>query len=212
MNDARRLVVLIAACVAGLLSACGPQRVRNPERPDQTIVVLLPDPDTGIVGKVVVSNALGTADLATARASTRVSAGRPPAPVTPLSEAEAQALFADVLSALPPPPRHFTLFFRFESEELTEESRAFVPEILQAAKDRPVPEIVVVGHTDTTGAPASNVELGLKRAQAVRKLLLDVGVDASLIEITSHGEGNLLVPTDNNTYEPRNRRVEITVR
>jgi hypothetical protein len=31
------------------------------------------------------------------------------------------------------------LFFRFESDELTDESRALVPEILQAVKNRPFP-------------------------------------------------------------------------
>ena len=38
------------------------------------------------------------------------------------------------LSALPPPPQHFTCYFRFESDELTDESRALVPEILQAVR------------------------------------------------------------------------------
>lgn len=32
------------------------------------------------------------------------------------------------------------------------------------------------------------------------------------LEITSHGEANPLVPTGDNVSEPRNRRVEVTVR
>jgi len=43
-------------------------------------------------------------------------------------------------------------------------------------------------------------------------MLIEVGLDASLIETTSHGEADLLVPTADNVAEPRNRRVEITVR
>ena len=84
--------------------------------------------------------------------------------------------------------------------------------MVQAVKGRVAPDVIVVGHTDTTGAPASNVALGLNRAHAVRKLLLDAGLDGSLIEVTSHGEVELLVRTADDTLEPRNRRVEVTVR
>jgi outer membrane protein OmpA-like peptidoglycan-associated protein len=74
------------------------------------------------------------------------------------------------------------------------------------------PEVTVIGHTDTTGSTASNYQLGLERAQSVRGLLLKAGLDASLVEAESHGEADLLRSTPDNTDEPRNRRVEITIR
>jgi len=117
-----------------------------------------------------------------------------------------------VLKTLPPRSHHFTLYFQFESDELTPESRALVPEVLQAVKEFPFPEVVVIGHTDTTGTAPSNVELGLRRATVVRRMLLDAGLEGSLIEVTSHGEADLLVQTPDETFEPRNRRVEISVR
>jgi outer membrane protein OmpA-like peptidoglycan-associated protein len=43
-------------------------------------------------------------------------------------------------------------------------------------------------------------------------MLREHGVDPSILDITSHGEGNPLVPTGDQVSEPRNRRVEITVR
>jgi peptidoglycan-associated lipoprotein len=95
---------------------------------------------------------------------------------------------------------------------LTAESRALIPDILGSVKQRPAPEVVVTGHTDTTGSPASNFELGLKRGTMVRTLLVDAGLDPSAIEVTSHGEAELLVRTPDNTYEARNRRVEITIK
>ncbi len=79
-------------------------------------------------------------------------------------------------------------------------------------KQRPLPEVVVTGHTDTTGSSVSNFELGLKRAATVRGLLVDAGLVSSAIEVASHGEAVLLVSTPDNTYEPRNRRVDITIR
>ena len=116
------------------------------------------------------------------------------------------------MPALPPAPRHFTLYFQFESDELTDESRVVVPEILKTVRERAVPDVAVVGHTDTTGTSRANFELGLKRATTVRNLLVKAGLDASSIEVTSHGEADLLIQTPDETPEPRNRRVEIAVR
>jgi len=212
MIETRRIAVPIAIVAAALVSSCGPKRIRAPERPGQTLVVLLPDVG-GTVGRANASNPFGTADLAEARDSTTVSsADQPPGRVTVLSEEEVQRLFGEALSALPPPPERFTLNFRFDSDELTDESRALVPEIVKAVRDRPVPDVLVIGHTDTTGAPASNFELGLKRAATVRNILVEAGLDPAFIELISHGEEELLVPTADDVAEPRNRRVEIAVR
>ena len=77
---------------------------------------------------------------------------------------------------------------------------------------RPVPDVVVVGHTDTMGTPTANYELGMKRAMTVRALLVEAGLDPALIEVSSLGEADLMVKTPDDTPEPRNRRVDITVR
>ena len=212
MNRRRPLAVLIAGLVAGSMWACGPRRIRPDARRAQDLVVLLPDPDDGAVGRAVVSNPAGSVDLAAARASTVVSENQAPAPVTIMTEVEAQRLFGDVLTALPPAAQHFILYFRFESEELTEESRALLPQILQAVRDHPFPDVAVIGHTDTTGTRGGNFELALRRANSIRGRLVDAGVTPSLIEVTSHGEADLLVKTADEVLEPRNRRVEITVR
>jgi outer membrane protein OmpA-like peptidoglycan-associated protein len=87
-----------------------------------------------------------------------------------------------------------------------------VPDILSLVRERSIPEVLVVGHTDTMGAPKANIELGLNRATMVRTLLVQAGLDPSTVEITSHGETDLLVKTSDEIPEPRNRRVEISVR
>ena len=211
MTHARPVAILSAIVVAGFVSACGPPRVRTPERPGQAQTVLLPDSESKIVGRATVSNASGSATLEAARESTVVSAGAPPAPITVLSESEVDRLFGDALNALPPAPQRFTLYFRFESDALTEESRALVPEILKAVRERAVPDLIIVGHTDTTGTAAANFELGRTRALMVRSILVEAGVNA-VMDITSHGESDLQVPTADGMLEPRNRRVEISVR
>jgi outer membrane protein OmpA-like peptidoglycan-associated protein len=189
------------------------QRVRTPQKPvDADLVMLLPDPERSTTGKAVASGNGASAELDAAREYTLVGVNQPPTRVKMMKESEVKRLYGELLASLPPPPRHFTLYFRFESDELTDESRALVPDVVKAMKDRPVPEVAVVGHTDTTGTAANNYELGLKRGNMVRGLLVAAGLDGTAVEVTSHGEAVLLVRTPDEIYEPRNRRVEITIR
>jgi len=206
-------VVFVAALAAALDVACaGKHAAPAPPESARTLVVLLPDSDTGVTGRAFVSNKAGSTDLNATRDSSTATPSAAPAAVTTMSEEEVQRVFGDTLSALPPAPIHFTLYFKFESDELTDESRALLPVILKTVKERSIPEVLVVGHTDTMGTPQKNIDLGLARANTVRGLLVQVGLDASLIEVRSHGESDLLVKTPDETAEGRNRRVEISVR
>jgi len=212
MSTARSSAFLVTIVVVLLAAGCSPKRIAQPTRPTPpTLIVLLPDPETRATGRVRVTNGFGFADLAAPRAATRVTADGPPG-VSIMSDADVKRLFGEALAALPPAPRHFTLQYRFESDELTEESTALVPEILRTVKLLSVPEVVIVGHTDTLGERKANLALGLKRAISVRDILVEVGLAPSTIEVTSHGEADLLVKTPDKAPEPRNRRVEITVR
>src|SRR5262245_8305605 len=205
-----RALVLVTVA-AGLQMACGTLRSQTPHRKGPTTVVLLPEMD-GTVGRAAVSNSSGTVELGTARASTRVIPGAAPEAVKEMSESDVMRLFSAALAAQPPAPAHFTLYFEFDSDELTEESRKLVSEVQQAVKTYPAPQIAVVGHTDTTGSATANIGLGQRRAEVARMRLIEAGLDPSSIVVTSHGEATLLVPTADNVSEPRNRRVEITVR
>ena len=193
------------------VAACGPKRIALPVRPGQSLTVLLPDSDTRSTGDARVSNPSGAVDLADERDAALATANRRPV-LGRVSEADVQRIFGDALSALPPPPQRFTVFFRFESDELTPESQALIPAILTAVKKHAVQDVVVIGHTDTMGTQPANFELGLKRAMTVRNLLVDAGLDGSTIDVTSVGELDLLVKTPDETPEPRNRRVDIAVR
>jgi len=201
--------VLLAAVT--FAAACGPKRIALPVRPGQSLTVLLPDADTRSAGDASVSNASGAVDLVNERDAALATANRRPVLGT-VSEADVQRIFGDALSALPPPPQRFTVFFRFESDELTPESQALIPAILTAVKKHAVQDVVVIGHTDTMGTQPANFELGLKRAMTVRNILVDAGLDGSTIDVTSVGELDLLVKTPDEKPEPRNRRVDIAVR
>ena len=208
----RRLAALIALSVLAAAPACGPRRLDTAGAGTST-VVLLAEAD-GTVGRAIVSSAAGAGmvELAGDRVATTVAGRRPPAPPAAVDAAVIQQQFGATLAGLPMAPEAFTLYFRLESDELTDESRALLPGVLQAVAGRPAPEVGVVGHTDTTGERRSNYALGLDRANRVRTLLIGAGVDASLIDVSSLGESDPRVPTADNVLEPRNRRVEISVR
>jgi outer membrane protein OmpA-like peptidoglycan-associated protein len=175
------------------------------------MILLLPDAD-GTTGGVAVSNPSGSVELDAPREYTFVRVNQPPSPPEIYSQEDVQRVFGEAIAALPPPPARFTVNFRFESDELTDESRALFPGILEEVRKRPASEVAVIGHTDTTGSAAGNFALGLKRAQMIQNLLVNEGLDASLIEVTSLGESDPLVRTADEVLEPRNRRVEISVR
>jgi outer membrane protein OmpA-like peptidoglycan-associated protein len=206
----------LAAAAILAAAGCGAKHVTpatpGAPPPAPALIALLPDPESGVTGKIRVSNEFGALQIATPRGSTLVKADAPPGAVTEMSEADVARLFGAALDALPPAPRHFTLYFEFESDTLTDESTQQIPEVLGAVKRLAVPEVVVIGHTDTMGNAKSNVALGMKRAMAVRTVLIDAGIAPDMIQVASHGKSDLLIKTKDKTAEPRNRRVEISVR
>ena len=210
-------VILLCVAVAAHI-ACGSRAGRiqsTSEKPGggsgETLAVLLIDEDRS-VGRTVVSNPHGKTELSAAYASTHATANSAPTPVALMSEAEVQRIFGAALSALPPLTQQFTVYFRFESEELTPESRSQLPEILEAVKNHSAQEVVLIGHTDTTGTANRNFDLGLSRARSVRNILVSIGLQPTIIQVISHGEADQLVKTDDEIFEPKNRRVEIMVR
>src|SRR5262249_44197266 len=116
------------------------------------------------------------------------------------------------LATLPPEPVRFVLYFRQDSDDLTAESQALLPQFFRAVRDRSPADVSIVGHTDTVADREYNYRLGLRRANRVADLLVVQGVDRSSLDIDSHGKDDLLVKTADQVAEPRNRRVEITVR
>jgi outer membrane protein OmpA-like peptidoglycan-associated protein len=207
-------VLRTGAVVVPLLTIAGcakPQPAPQAPAPRE-VVVLAPDPESGAVGALTVRTPTGEVTLDGANEATTVTGGQPPSPPATLPPDEVQRLFGDALAAMPPPARRFLLYFDTGETTLTAESRAQVPDILATVKSRPAPEVSIVGHTDTTGGAASNVELGLRRAALIRDQLVAAGLDQRLVEVASHGETNPVVPTADNVAEARNRRVEVTVR
>jgi len=73
-------------------------------------------------------------------------------------------------------------------------------------------KILLVGHTDSSGSDNLNLNLSIQRATAVKRYLINKGVQGARIRVKCEGESKPV--GDNNTKEGRakNRRVEITVK
>jgi outer membrane protein OmpA-like peptidoglycan-associated protein len=69
--------------------------------------------------------------------------------------------------------------------------------------------VKIIGHTDSDGDDAANLELSKRRAQSVKDALTkEFGIDASRMETDGKGESQ---PSDKNDTAPgkaNNRRVE----
>jgi len=129
-----------------------------------------------------------------------------------LTPAEVRREFGTTLDALPGKPATFFLYFLEGKDELTPESRTEMEKVFGELKRRPLPDILVIGHTDTVGGLAFNDRLSLARAERLREMMIGLGIPAGRIAAAGRGKRELLVPTEDNVSEPRNRRVEINVR
>ena len=196
-------IALIAAAAALAVGCATPP----PAPPPQSYVVLLENPD-GTVGQVTVAGAKGEVVLDRPRQGARFDGTSPFA----VDDERIRKDFGAAMAAQPALPVSFLLYYEAGGTRLTTESQGLIPKVLEAVRSRPAPDVSVIGHTDTMGAPESNEKLGLERAQSIAKLIQEAGLKAHDLTIASHGERNPLVKTPDNTSEPRNRRVEITVR
>lgn len=141
----------------------------------------------------------------------------------PAQPAQAQAPAAPAPAAAPPAPampapaaaamgpRQFTVFFDFDKADISADANRVLVQAADSAKSGSFTRISATGHTDTMGSTRYNMALSIRRANAVRDVLVREGIPASAIVVIGRGETQLLVPTPDQTKEARNRRVEIVI-
>ncbi|HET6265339.1 MAG TPA: OmpA family protein [Usitatibacter sp.] len=199
-----KYLLVVAAAFVAAGCACAPGVT-------PALFVVVPAAD-GHIGKIVVQANGGEARVIdTAYGSQRL---RPDGKVevATLSQAEVSATFGPTMAALPGRPTSYTLYFLEGKDELTPESKLELDKVFSELKTRPLPDIVVIGHTDTVGGLEYNDRLSRARAERLREMLVELGIPADRITAAGRGKRELLVPTEDNISEARNRRVEINVR
>jgi peptidoglycan-associated lipoprotein len=196
------------AVLASILAGCATPPPPPPPAP-KSYLVLLNNAD-GTTGQVRVTTPAGETSLTKALQATRLTG--PPGATFEASQEKINQDFGPVIAAMPKTPISFLLYFAAGGARLTADSEAAIPKILDTIASREAADISVIGHTDTAGDADANEKLGLERARFVAGLLSASKIEKEKVSIESHGEKNLLIATPDNTNEPRNRRVEVTIR
>jgi outer membrane protein OmpA-like peptidoglycan-associated protein len=90
----------------------------------------------------------------------------------------------------------------------------YIPRLKQAAEVlnvHPDKKVIVAGNTCDLGTDAYNLNLGRRRAEAVRAYLVQFGVAASRLNVISYGETRPRVDNRTPSGRPGNRRVELHI-
>jgi len=175
----------------------------------QSLFVVLPNPD-GSSGAVTIEDGQKSVLLDKPYAAGEVRGGAA-APVQ-VDQTQVQQIFGNALAAQPILPAHFVLYFEKDSDTLTPESQRQYNAVFADIKRRKVYEVEVIGHTDTLGTQDHNQQLSMKRAEMIRERLIHDGISPKSISVAGRGQLDLAVKTADQVAEPKNRRVEITVR
>jgi len=109
-------------------------------------------------------------------------------------------------------PPSYVVFFDMGRSAVGAGGLATIREAAAAAQKPGVKAIEVTGHTDRAGTDRVNEALSLRRARAVRDLLVKQGVSAAIISVRGLGETKPFMATEDGARAPENRRVEIVVK
>ncbi len=105
----------------------------------------------------------------------------------------------------------YIVFFEWNRAGLSKSGAKVVADVVDSLAGQEDYDIVLNGHTDTTGLERFNLTLSKKRAEVVARALEKGGIAASAIKIFAFGESDPRVPTADGVNEPQNRRVEIFI-
>ncbi len=104
----------------------------------------------------------------------------------------------------------YLIYFEWNKAALNAQALANLRTVAQQILSIKEPfELVLNGHTDTSGTEDYNRTLSQRRAESIRTLLARFGVPKSIMSVFAFGESDPVVPTGNGVRETKNRRVEI---
>lgn len=99
-----------------------------------------------------------------------------------------------------------TVFFEYDKASLTGAERAKLEANAAWMKRNSGVTMTIEGHCDQRGSNEYNLSLGERRANAVRQMLIQMGVRADRLSTVSFGEEKPLVAGDSESAMSRNRR------
>lgn len=119
--------------------------------------------------------------------------------------------FTETTRSIARPRLDMYVNFNFNSAEITPESMDRVDTWGRVLSDPLMAKqrFIIAGHTDDVGSDAYNMELSLRRAAAIRELLITrYGIDSSRLELKGYGESRPLISGSSERARSTNRRVD----
>jgi len=101
------------------------------------------------------------------------------------------------------------ILFDVNSDKIKAESYGTLKEIAGVLSEDSALKVTIVGHTDSDGDDAANVDLSKRRAASVKSAIVsEFKIDASRLETDGKGESQPIDKNDNPAGKANNRRVE----
>jgi peptidoglycan-associated lipoprotein len=101
------------------------------------------------------------------------------------------------------------VYFDYDSSAVKSEFRSVIEAHARFLQANPTRTVTIAGHADERGGTEYNIALGQRRADALRQMLVLLGVNASQIETISYGKEKPAVRGSNEEAWSKNRRDEI---
>jgi outer membrane protein OmpA-like peptidoglycan-associated protein len=103
------------------------------------------------------------------------------------------------------------LLFPFDSASLKPDARDNLRKLARTLGDNARTEVLIVGHTDSTGRPEYNQDLSERRARAAADYLSEQGVARGRLRTEGRGEDEPIAGNDTEEERAQNRRVELAI-
>ncbi len=101
--------------------------------------------------------------------------------------------------------------FGFDSATISPTYAPLFDNAIYTLQRNPNLTVQLEGHTDSTGPAAYNMGLSKRRAEAVKKHLVENGIDADRLTVVGYGEENPIAPNDTAEGRAENRRVGFSI-
>lgn len=104
-----------------------------------------------------------------------------------------------------------TIQFDFDSAEIRPESYSTLDQLAEELKASGAGSVALEGHASAEGTESYNQRLSERRANSVKKYLVNAGVDSGDLSTTGYGESRPVASNDTEEGRSQNRRVEIKI-
>lgn len=104
------------------------------------------------------------------------------------------------------------VFFAFDSWRIRDQAKLALSGDAEWLNSNPEGSITIAGHCDERGTQAYNLVLGERRARVVKNYLVELGVNAARLSVTSYGKQRPFCDEQNETCYQQNRRAHLVLR